>query len=162
MSNMSKTEKSRKIAIGVGYVSVMLIFAVICLTIFAVLSFKAAMSTDSFNDRSGEFLKQYYAADAKAKETLSKLNDSMLEARGSMFFEEEFQASASQLDGVTVKQSADGFAASYVVPINDRQELAVDIIFDNDGKYLIEQWQSRDVYVEESGSHLGVWDGKFD
>lgn len=159
---MRKNDNSRKIAMGVGYVSVMLIFAVICLTIFAVLSFKAAISTDSFNDRSGDFLRQYYAADAKAKETLSKLNDSMLEARGSMFFEEEFQESVKELDGVSVKQSPDGFAASYVVPINDRQELAVDILFDNDGKYLIEQWQSRDVYVEESGSHLGVWDGNFD
>lgn len=162
MSDMSKNEKSRKIAMGVGYVSVMLIFAVICLTIFAVLSFKAAMSTDSFNERSGDFLRQYYAADTKAKETLSKLNDSMLEARGSMFFEEEFQASASELDGVTVKRSADGYAASYVVPINDRQELAVDILFDNDGKYKIEQWQSRDVGFDDTESHLGVWDGSFD
>lgn len=159
---MRKNDNTRRIAMGVGYVSVMLIFAVICLTIFAVLSFKAAISTDSFNDRSGDFLRQYYAADAKAKETLSALNDSMLEARGSMFFEEEFQESVKELDGVTVKQSPDGYKASYVVPINDKQELAVDILFDNDGKYRVEQWQSRDVYVEESGSHLSVWDGSFD
>lgn len=158
---MNKEEKNRKIALGVGYVSVMLIFAVICLTIFAVLSFKAAMSTDSFNDRSGEFLKQYYAADAKAKETLSKLNDSMSEARGSMFFEEEFEASAKAIDGVSVKQSADGFTASYTVPINDRQELSVGIHFYNDGKYRIEQWQSRDVGFDDTESHLGVWDGSF-
>lgn len=159
---MRKNDNSRKIAMGVGYVSVMLIFAVICLTIFAVLSFKAAISTDSFNDRSGDFLRQYYAADAKAKETLSRLNDSMLEARGSMFFEEEFAESVRELDGVSVKQSPDGFAASYVVPINDRQELAVGILFDNDGKYKIEQWQSRDVGFDDTESHLGVWDGSFD
>lgn len=158
----SKAEKSRKIALGVGYVSVMLIFAIICLTIFAVLSFKAAMSTDSFNERSGDFLRQYYAADTKAKETLSKLNDHMQAARGSMFFVEEFQAAASELDGVTVKQTADGFSASYEVPINDRQVLAVAIHFDNDGKYSIEQWQNRDVSGETEESHLNVWDGTFD
>lgn len=159
---MNREEKTRKIAMGVGYVSVMLIFAVICLTIFAVLSFKAAMSTDSFNDRSGEFLKQYYAADSKAKLTLSKLNDSMQAARSSMFFEEEFQASASELDGVTVKQTAAGFSASYVVPINDRQLLAVAIHFDNNGKYTIEQWQSCEISGETSDSHQNVWDGTFD
>lgn len=158
----NKTERSRKIALGVGYVSVMLIFAVICLTIFAVMSFKAAMSTDSFNDRSGDFLRQYYAADTKAKETLSKLNDSMQAARGSMFFEEEFQASAGELDGVTIKQTADGFSASYDVPINDRQVLAVNIHFDNNGKYSIDQWQNRDVSGEPAESHLNVWDGTFD
>lgn len=159
---MRKNDNSRKIAMGVGYVSVMLIFAVICLTIFAVLSFKAAISTDSFNDRSGEFLKQYYAADSKAKETLSTLNDRMLEARGSLFFEEEFTQSAGEIDGVSITQAPGGFAASYVVPINDRQELAVGIFFDNDGKYRIEQWQSRDVSFENSDSHLDVWDGTFD
>lgn len=159
---MRNEEKTRKIAMGVGYVSVMLIFAVICLTIFAVMSFKAAMSTDTFNDRSGEFLQRYYAADSKAKETLSKLNDSMQTARGSMFFEEEFEEAAKQLDGVSVKQSSDGIHASYDVPINDRQVLAVDIRFDNDGKFTIEQWQSRVVLGETSDEHLGVWDGTFD
>ncbi len=159
---MNREEKTRKIAMGVGYVSVMLIFAVICLTIFAVMSFKAAMSTDTFNNRSGEFLKQYYAADSKAKETLSKLNDSMQAARGSMFFEEEFEEAAKALDGVSVKQSPDGFLASYDVPINDRQVLAVEIRFDNDGKYTIRQWQSRDVGFDDTESHLGVWDGTFD
>lgn len=159
---MRNEEKTRKIAMGVGYVSVMLIFAVICLTIFAVMSFKAAMSTDSFNDRSGEFLKQYYAADAKAKETLSKLDDNMQAARGSMFFEEEFEEAARALDGVSVKQSPDGFSASYDVPINDRQVLAVNIRFDSNGKYTIEQWQSRDVGFDVTESHLGVWDGTFD
>lgn len=159
---MNREEKTRKIALGVGYVSVMLIFAVICLTIFAVMSFKAAMSTDTFNERSGEFLQQYYAADAKAKETLSKLNDGMQAARGSMFFEEEFEEAAKALDGVSVKQSPNGFSASYEVPINDRQVLAVDIRFDNDGKYTIEQWQSRVVGFDDTESHLGVWDGNFD
>lgn len=159
---MNREEKTRKIAMGVGYVSVMLIFAVICLTIFAVMSFKAAMSTDTFNDRSGEFLKQYYAADTKAKETLSRLNDGMQAARGSMFLEEEFEEAASALEGVSVKQSPDGFSVSYTVPINDRQVLAVEIRFDNDGKYTIERWQSVVVSGENSDEHLGVWDGTFD
>ena len=159
---MRKTENSRKIAMGVGYVSVMLIFAVICLTIFAVLSFKAAISTDSFNERSGDFLKQYYAADSKAKETLSKLNDCMLEAQSSMFFDEAFQESAGAVEGVTVSNAPQGFAASYTVPINDRQELAVNILFDNNGKYTIDQWQSRELSVETSEPNLGVWDGTFD
>lgn len=159
---MNREEKTRKIAMGVGYVSVMLIFAVICLTIFAVMSYKAAMSTDTFNDRSGEFLKQYYAADSKAKETLSKLDDAMQTARGSMFFEEEFEEAAAALDGVSIKKSPSGFSASFDVPINDRQTLAVSLRFDNNGKYTIEQWQNIDKGFDDTESHLNVWDGTFD
>lgn len=158
---MRRNEESRGTRIGVGYVSVMLIFAVICLTIFAVLSFTAAVSTDSFNDRSGEFMRQYYAADTSAKETLSDLNDCALEAVDSGFFEDVFQEAAGSMEGVTVRRVQGGFSVSYAVTINERQELAVDIVFDSSGKYKIELWQSREVAEEESGSHLGVWNGSF-
>lgn len=157
---MRKRQGSQGVGMGVGYVSVMLIFAVICLTIFAVLSFKAANSTDKFNERSGEFLRQYYAADAAAKETLSKLNDCAFSARAGQFFEEEFEEYASEVEGVSLKQTADGFSASYSIVINDRQELAVSVMFDNSG-YTIERWQSRSIFEENSGSHLNVWDGTF-
>lgn len=157
---MRKRQGSQGVGMGVGYVSVMLIFAVICLTIFAVLSFKAANSTDKFNERSGEFLRQYYAADTAAKETLSKLNDCAFNARAGQFFEEEFEEYASEVEGVSLKQTADGLSASYSVAINDRQELSVSVMFNNIG-YSIERWQSRSIFEENSGSHLGVWDGKF-
>ena len=48
---MRKNDKLSSSALGVGYVSVMIIFAVICLTIFAVMSFSAASSSDGFNER---------------------------------------------------------------------------------------------------------------
>ena len=158
---MSKKEDSQKVGMGVGYVSVMLIFAVICLTIFAVLSFKAAISTDSFNERSGEFMRQYYAADTSAKKTLSMLNDCAFKAKSSGFFEEEFTESAQNIEGVSVRPTQSGLSVSYSVAINEGQELLVNIVFDQNGEYSIEQWKSSNIYEENSDSHLGVWDGTF-
>lgn len=159
---MRKNSEAQKVGLGIGYVSVMLVFAVICLTIFAVLSFKAAMSTDSFNDRSGEFMRQYYAADSEAKETLSQLNDCAYNARNSLFFEEAFPEEAENIEGVSVKAVQNGFSVSYSVKINDRQELQVNVMFDNIGNYSIEQWKSSNIDEDNSGSHLDVWDGTFD
>lgn len=158
---MNKNKHTKKIGVGVGYVSVMLIFAVICLTIFAVLSLKAAISDNSFNERSGEFLKQYYAADTAAKETLSKLHDCAFEAKSSELFEETFEEIAQGIEGVSLKQTPVGFSASYSAAINERQILAVTVLFDNNGNYTIEQWQSQDVPQEDNDSHLGVWNGSF-
>lgn len=158
---MRKKESSKGTGMGVGYVSVMLIFAVICLTIFAVLSFKAANSTDKFNERSGEYLKQYYAADTSAKEILSKLNDCAFEAKNSAFFEEEFEEAAQSIDGVSIKQTSGGVSASYSVSINERQTLAVSVVFNGGGSYSIERWQSLNTAEEDSDSHLNVWDGTF-
>ncbi len=158
---MNKKENTRQMGMGVGYVSVMLIFAVICLTIFAVLSLKASLSNESFNERSGDFLQHYYAADTAAKETLSKLNDCAFEARSSGLFDEAFEEAAQEVEGVTLKRTPAGFSVSYSAAINERQTLAVTVVFDNNGQYTIEQWQSQDVSQMDDNSHLGVWDGSF-
>lgn len=159
---LNRNNGSQKVGMGIGYVSVMLVFAIICLTIFAVLSFKAAMSTDSFNDRSGEFMRQYYAADSMAKETLSQLNDCAYNAKNSLLFEEAFTEAAQDIDGVSVRSVQSGFYVSYSVAINERQELLVSVLFDNTGNYSIERWKSTNIDEENSDSHLGVWDGTFD
>ena len=151
----------RKVGAGVGYVSVMLIFAVICLTIFAVFSFKAAVSSDRMDDRSGEFLKQYYAADSSAKETLSMLNDLALEAADAFDFEEELAMSAGKIEGVSARSTAGGVLMSYAVAINERQELAVGVVFSHDGKYQIKTWRTQNTGSESSGNGLNVWDGTF-
>lgn len=159
---MSKKDVSQKVGAGVGYVSVMLIFAVICLAVFAVFSFKAAISSDHLNDRSGEFLKQYYAADSSAKETLSALNDFALESADAFDFEEELEMKARTIDGVSAKRTAWGVRTSYTVTINERQELAVEILFSADGKYSIDTWRAQNIGSGNSGDGLNVWDGTFD
>lgn len=155
-------KKNKLHGMGVGYVSVMLIFAVICLTVFAVMSFRAASANDGFNVRSGDYLKEYYAADSAAKSRLAELDGIAKSAAESGFFEEEFEAAAETIEGVTLTRIANGYSANWAVKINDRQELAISVEFTSDGGCEITRWQSRTVSTEDSSdSHLGVWDGSF-
>ena len=158
---MKNKKNSRNIGLGVGYVSVMLIFAVVCLTIFAVLSFKTSLSDSTVNKRSGDFLRQYYSTDTIAKDTLSKLNDIAYQAKTADFFEEEFENTAKNIENVTVKRVKDGLSTNYTVPINELQELKVSVLFDRNGNYKIEQWQCITISDDTSDSHLNVWDGSF-
>ena len=159
---MNKSEKSRSAGMGVGYVSVMLIFAVICLTIFAVLSFKAALSNKTLNERSGEFLKQYYLADTAAKETLAEINDRAGEVKGSPFFEEEFIDALGEIDGVSAESKNGGVAVSFTSPINERQEIAAELLFPSDGNYTVNKWQSCTMGDwDNTNSDIHVWDGTF-
>lgn len=155
-------KKNKLHGMGVGYVSVMLIFAVICLTVFAVMSFRAASANDGFNVRSGDYLKEYYAADSAAKSRLAELDGIAKSAAESGFFEEEFEAAAETIEGVTLTRIMNGYSANWAVKINDRQELAISVEFTSDGGCEITRWQSRTVSTEDSSdSHLGVWDGSF-
>lgn len=159
---MDKKNKINSTGMGVGYVSVMLIFAVICLTVFAVMSFRAASANDGFNVRSGDYLREYYAADSAAKSRLAELDGIAKSAAESGFFEDEFEAAADALGGITLNRIMNGYSANWSVKINDRQELAISVDFTSDGGCEITRWQSRTVSTEDSSdSHLGVWDGSF-
>ncbi|MDE7363131.1 MAG: hypothetical protein K2N38_14505 [Oscillospiraceae bacterium] len=157
---MNRREKVGGTGLGVGYVTVMMIFAVICMTIFAVLSYSAASSDSAFNKRGGEYLKQYYAADSTAKEKLAMLDAIAKSAADSGFFE-DFESAAAEVSGVKVSRVRDGFSANWTVKINDRQELAATVEFTADGGCEITNWQSRTISQDDSGEHLNVWDGSF-
>ncbi len=155
---MDKQNKSLKIAnLGVGYTSIMIIFALVCLVIFAVLSLKAAASDESLNKRSGEYLKEYYAADNSAKQKLCELDELAFRARSSEFFEDTFRELAENND-YTTRIVRDGCAVDYSVPINERQELMVSVIFETTGEYKIIRWQCR-TSSSDKDDHLNVWDG---
>ena len=107
---MDNTEKKGRSGgtVGVGYISIMLIFTVICLTIFAVLSFQAVYSSDKMTNRSDGFTQQYYTADTEAKKTLSRLDGLAAEALDGFSFEEGFIEAVSGVEGVSAARTAGG------------------------------------------------------
>ncbi len=156
---MNNPKKSLKIAnLGIGYTSIMIIFALVCLVIFAVLSLKAAASDEALNKRSGEYLREYYNADSIAKQELSDLDELAFTAASSEFFAETFRNLAED-KGYSVRMAREGCAVDYSVPINERQEIAVSVTFKASGEYEITLWKSGTISSEKD-DHLNVWDGK--
>lgn len=156
---MDRKSGFRGSGLGVGYVSIMVIFVTVCLTLFAVLSLSAAGSNDSFNKRSGEYLREYYAADAKALDILAQLDCSAKTAAQGDFFLDELEFSAQEL-GVSITPLKGGCRAKYSVKINERQQLMCEIDFTEDGGFEKKRWQSVAAYSDDD-SHLNVWDGNF-
>ena len=150
---------------GVGYISIMLIFTVICLTIFAVLSFQAAYSNDRLSLRGEEFTRQYYSADMQAKKILSGLDLKAAELAGGFDFPGEFSAAAEEISGgnasVTAREGAECVLVDYSVALNERQYLSARVLFRsafNEERYEILSWKT--ITNEISGdSHQNVWDG---
>lgn len=155
---MSEPRKNRPAGLGIGYVSVMIVLTVICLTVFAVLSFSAAETNRKFSEKNADFTREYYAADAAAKEILSVLDGAATEA---MFFE-DFCEAAQAIERVSCKNLPEGFCAEYSVPINERLMLDVSVVFPNepqDGeRFVTRRWQT--IPASQAGdSNLDVWDG---
>ena len=118
-----------------GGTSLMVIFAVLCLTVFALMSLSTAKAGDQLSESMESAVQAYYEADTAAEETLAALRR-----------------------GDTVEEiEEDNGVYTYCCSINERANLHVSVqITGND--YTILQWQSvvDDSMITETQD---IWDG---
>ena len=72
-------EKSRKPILGVGTSSILLIFVLLCMITFAVLSLVSARSDYRLSQKNAEHIQDYYQAENKANEILLTIDQCLEE-----------------------------------------------------------------------------------
>ena len=132
---MKQTE--RVILPAVGGSSLLVIFAVLCLTVFALLGLSTVQADTRLSDASAEAIVAYYNADCEAESILARLRN------------------GETVDGVEI----DGSWYSYSCPVNENQSLFVTVELTDDG-YTVWQWQTLPTIQWESDDSLVVWDGE--
>ena len=121
---------------AVGGSSLLVIFAVLCLTIFALLSLSTVQADGRLTQSAAKAVKAYYDADAKAEEILADLRRGVV------------------ADGV--EQNGDCY--TYVCEVSQTQKLTVTVRIYTDG-YEILQWQTESCADWEADESINVWDG---
>lgn len=132
---MKQTE--RVILPAVGGSSLLVIFAVLCLTVFALLGLSTVQADTRLSDASANAIAAYYAADCEAEAILARLRN------------------GEAVDGVEI----DGSWYSYSCPVNETQSLFITVELTDDG-YTVWQWQMLPTIQWESDDSLVVWDGE--
>ena len=135
--------------IGIGSASIVLVFAVLCLTIFSLISLTSATGDKALVDAEIDLVQAYYHADTKAELIL----DSILQT-------------ASQIPDnilgvdITVTQAADGKSAEieFTCPVSPRKELLVWLTI-REGKLDIRRWRLQDAVIWEFDPSLPIWTG---
>lgn len=153
--NDGKTER-KPAGIGVGYLSIMMIFVVLCLTMLAALSYSTASGENKYSEKSAEYTKAYYAADLEAKRTLAAV-DGVVSGYGDYT---DFML-LSELDGmenIEYENVFDGIEVSWSTPINQSQSIFSRVRFSGGGFEII-SWRTGSVAETES-KPLGVWLGE--
>ena len=119
----------------VGGSSLLVIFAVLCLTVFALLGFSTVQADQRLEQSSVQAVEDYYAADTRAEEILAQLR------------------SGKAPEGVSLQ---DGIY-SYRCKISDTQALQVEVRA-ADWKVLC--WKSVSTVAWTESDSLTVWDGE--
>lgn len=121
----------------VGGSSLLVIFSVLALTVFALLALSTAQAGGRLGDAAAQAVSGYYQADCQAEEILARLRSGQVP------------------EGVT----ADGNAYLYACPISDTQELAVEVQLDG-ANFTILRWQAVSTADWQPDDTLTVWDGE--
>ena len=135
--------------IGVGSASIVLVFAVLCLTIFSLITLVVGRNNYTIAEAEVNLVVGYYEADTLAEYVLAQI----LEA-GSI---------PDSIYGVEVDsgwdQGLEMSVASYICPISDNKELYVKLAIDGDSVDII-SWQMVDAGEWMLDDSLGVWIGE--
>ena len=132
---------------ALGGSSLLVVFAVLALTVFALLSLSTVRADVRLGDAAAKAVQDYYAADVKAQEILARLRN------------------GERPDGVEIAgRLGDGiYTARYTVPISDSQELQVEVELteawaDYSWRYQVVRWQAAPTGEWESDESLEIWD----
>lgn len=121
---------------AVGGSSLLVIFAVLALTVFALLSLSTVQADGRLGERAAQAVTGYYEADCQAETILARLRQG------------ELPREVALRDGVY----------SYSCPISDAQALEVEVRLDGT-EYAILRWQAVSTAQWQPDDTLDVWDG---
>jgi len=119
-----------------GGSSLLVIFAVLCLTVFALLGLSAVQAGGRLSQTTTQAVAAYYQADCQAEEIFARLRSGELPA------------------GVT--KASDVY--SYTCPISDTQQLQVELQ-EEAGEWTVLRWQAESTADWEADNGLNLWDG---
>jgi len=133
---------------GIGIVSLIMIFAVLYLTIFAILTLVTANNDYELAQNFAQSVDDYYQADRNATNILTSV----------LHTAKKGQKISGSINGVTVEATASNII-SYDCPIGDRQILSVMVAL-NDQSYRIIKWQTAYIGDWAIDDKIVVWDGE--
>lgn len=147
---------------GVGASSIIMIFVVLCLTTFSLLSFSSARSSLRLAEKSKDYNSAFGTAELKANQTLSKIDEKLATAQKSFDYGSEV-ISLSSIDGVKVTFNGNNYKVSYSVPVLKTTFLNVELSVPANPsayRYNIVKWNTSSTEKEyDNGDN--IWDGTF-
>lgn len=149
-----KRDKQQSSFVNIGSSSLLIIFLVLCLASFAILSLSSAKSDYSFSERLADHKTEYYNASSEASVILDEIDGILEDCAGkNKSFGDSYKNDITallhekQIDDImlTCRTIDNQFTICYQVPAGEKQvldvKLAVTDYTNNETYYEIDTWQ---------------------
>jgi type II secretory pathway component PulJ len=139
--------------LNVGIPSLFLIFLLLCLVTFSVLSLSSAKADEKLSQRTADRVTEYYTASNEANRTLSQVDTDLMACyekseNQTAYWKNvtDFFSSQDEFEVIDSDSSDTGLALQWQTTINDSQELLVclDVVYptsDGEALYQITKWE---------------------
>lgn len=127
---------------AVGGSSLLVIFAVLCLTVFALLTLSTAAADGRLSRDAADAVEAYYQADSQAEALWARL-----------------RAGERPEEVTETAEDAGSTLYEYTVPVSQGQELRISLRLE-DGIWTVVQWQAVSTVDWQADEDLTVWDGE--
>lgn len=117
--------------LGIGSVSLILIFCVLCLTVFALLTLSSARSEYGLAEKLAQSTERFYDADKRAALALAEAEASLSAG--------EAPSEAQGLE-LACREKGEAFEISFFSPIDENRSISVLALY-RDGKTEILEWR---------------------
>jgi len=133
---------------GLGSASIVLVFAVLCLSIFATIAYVSALTDETLITAEVQLVSAYYRADTLAEQILEVILSAQL--------------IPDNINGIEITSYWDwelmAEIVSFALPILDTHVLCISVAI-NSGSYDILTWRMRDITNWQTDDRLHVWQG---
>lgn len=128
---------ARFYGLPIGGPSLLMIFVLLCINIFAVVSYLSALQDYKLSEKTADHILQYYAADSQAKKILASILDN---------FKQSPESLSQEVMGIPLSfednPSQDILQVTYAVPIQEDMLLETRIILSKkDLSYELKTWK---------------------
>ena len=151
--------KRTSVSVGMGGTLVITVFVVLCLMIFALLSFITAYSDLKLSNKAQEISADYYNIHGRAEEKLAEISDALY----NIDINEEKESilkKLSAIDGINIDEENLGIQYEVAGEKNQKLTVALNIFYRDRTYYKIEAWNLSNielpVYEDEI---IDIWEG---
>ena len=145
---------------GVGSSSIIMIFVVLCLTTFSLLSYTSSRASLKFANKSKDYVSLFSEAELKANQILSDIDLKLISVASSDDYKKEVLA-LCQFEGVKSIVNSDCFIVSYSINITNNNCLLVELkipLAPEKQRYEIVKWNTFSTEHDYKNKDT-IWDG---
>lgn len=152
---MENTEKKQKGSIGSS--TLILIFIVLCLATFALLSLSNAGGDRNLANKNADAVRTYYEADSQGEQFVQMVDQAVKEVRKETSDQVKQQQKLAEKLGNYY--NADSMTAETDIPMDFDQALHVELALGSQENYIIRSWRVFNQKDYEIDNKIPVWDG---